>query len=216
MATVDGLITLPFVHKRPAPPFEGRDICYPDSLVRHFLKAYTHRGDKVFDPFAGLGTTLFTAEEMGRDPYGVEADARRHAWVAGQLVRWQQFVHGDSAKLASLRLPRMDFCMTSPPFMARNHRWNPLYAGDPGKAGYTRYLSRLARIFGEVAKIMKPGAMVVVQADNLHHGRVYTPLVRDFSTAISRTLSPQGEIIVRWRPAKPGYPHTHCLLFKRG
>lgn len=24
----------------------------------------------------------------------------------------------------------------------------------------------------------------------------------------------QGEIIVHWSPAKPDYPHTHCLLFK--
>lgn len=109
----------------------------------------------------------------------------------------------------------MDFCMTSPPFMPRHHRWNPLFAGDPSKAGYALYLKRLEKIFGEVAKILKPGALVVVQADNLHHGRIYTPLVRDMSIAISKKLAPQGEIIVRWRPAKPGYPHTHCLLFKR-
>jgi tRNA G10 N-methylase Trm11 len=212
---MDGLITLPFVHKHPAPPFEGRDICYPDSLVRYFLETFTRRGEKVFDPFAGLGTTLFTAEEMGRDAYGIEADPRRHAWVAGQLESWQQLVHGDSAKLASCGFPRMDFCMTSPPFMPRHHRWNPLFAGDPNKAGYALYLKRLEKIFGEVAKILKPGALVVVQADNLHHGRIYTPLVRDMSIVISKKLAPQGEIIVRWRPAKPDYPHTHCLLFKR-
>jgi hypothetical protein len=55
----------------------------------------------------------------------------------------------------------------------------------------------------------------VVQADNLRHGRIYTPLVRDMSMAISETLAPHGEIIVRWKPAKPDYLHTHCLLFKR-
>jgi hypothetical protein len=55
----------------------------------------------------------------------------------------------------------------------------------------------------------------VVQADNLRHGRIYTALVRDMSISISKTLAPQGEIIVRWRPAKPDYPLTHCLLFKR-
>jgi tRNA G10 N-methylase Trm11 len=215
MADKVSLITLPFVHKHPAPSFEGQDICFPESLVRYFLKTCTRRGDKVFDPFAGLGTTLFTAEEMGRDPYGIEADSRRHAWVAGQLKGWQQLVHGDSAKLASYGFPRMDFCMTSPPYMPRHHRWNPLFAGNPRKAGYAFYLKQLETIFGEVAKILKPGSLVVVQADNLHHGRIYTPLVRDMSVAVSKKLTLQGEIIVRWNPAKPDYAHTHCLLFKR-
>ena len=61
---------------------------------------------------------------------------------------------------------------------------------------------------------MKRHALVVVQADNLQ-GRRYTPLVRDISTAVSHALRPEAEIIVRWTQAKPDYPHTHCLVFKK-
>ena len=64
-------VTLPYALEREAPPFEGNDIKYPESLVRHFLGRCTKPGDKVFDPFAGLGTTLFVAEEMRRVPFGI-------------------------------------------------------------------------------------------------------------------------------------------------
>ena len=136
--TAQQFITLPYALERAAPPFEGNDIKYPEALVRYFLKEFTSPGDRVFDPFTGLGTTLFVAEEMRRIPFGVEHDARRHQWVAGQLTHWANLVLGDSAKLCSYGFPKMDFAMTSPPFMPRHHRWNPLVAGNPANAGYDR------------------------------------------------------------------------------
>ncbi|MGB0719419.1 MAG: hypothetical protein ACPGRX_03045, partial [Bdellovibrionales bacterium] len=57
--------------------------------------------------------------------------------------------------------------ITSPPYMPVHHSWNPLYGGDPAHAGYDRYLSRMAEIFKNLSAIMKRGALVVVQADNL-------------------------------------------------
>ncbi|MCB1537412.1 MAG: site-specific DNA-methyltransferase [Rhodospirillales bacterium] len=211
----ESLIQIPFRLERPTPPFEGDEIRYPEALVRHFLKKYTKPGDRVFDPFTGLGTTLFVAEEMKRIPFGVEADVKRFEWVAGQLEHWQNLVPGDAAKLARYGLPKMDFCMTSPPYMPRHHRWNPLFAGNPRHAGYDVYLRRMALIFGNIAPLMKKNAALVVQADNLHHGKRFTPLVRDIAACVARGFDQEDEIIVRWSPAKQGYPHTHCLIFRK-
>jgi hypothetical protein len=108
----------------------------------------------------------------------------------------------------------MDFSMTSPPYMPHNHKWNPLYAGNPAHAGYDKYLRRMEHIFGQLAQIMKRNATVVVQVDNLY-GKTYTPLVRDISSAVSNVLRLQNEIIVAWKGGKPDYPHTHCLVFKK-
>jgi tRNA G10 N-methylase Trm11 len=212
--TID-LITIPFTFERQRPPFEGNDIRYPEALVRHFLKAYTKRGDRVFDPFTGLGTTLFVAEEMGRNPYGTEADLKRYEWVAGQLEHWQQLTYGDAARLSSMGLPRMDFCMTSPPYMPRHHKWNPLFAGNPKHAGYDKYLKQMTRIFKQLHGVMKRKAMLVVQVDNLQHGKTFTPLVRDIGLAVAASFQPAGEVIIEWQNPKPGYPHTHCLLFQK-
>jgi hypothetical protein len=206
-------VTLPYALEREAPPFEGNDIKYPETLVRHFLALGTKPGEKVFDPFAGLGTTLFVAEEMGRIPFGIEHDTRRQEWVAGQLVHWSNLVNGDAGDAASYAFPRMDFAMTSPPYMARDHKWNPLREGNPAHRGYAAYLGDIERIFREVARIMKRGSRVVVHADNLM-GRTYTPLVRDLSLAIGRVLRLEMETVVAWEGAPSGNRHTHCLVFR--
>jgi hypothetical protein len=205
--------SLPFALEREPPPFEGNDVKYPESLVRFFLTKLTFSGARVFDPFAGLGTTLFVAEEMHRIPFGVECDPRRFAWVAGQLACWPNLVCGDSRELASLGFPKMDFAMTSPPFMARNHRWNPLCAGNPAHAGYETYLAMLQRIFRQLAQVMKRNAHVVVHVDNLP-GRTYTPLVRDMGAAIDGILRLQTEMVIAWEGGPKNYRHTHCLVFK--
>jgi hypothetical protein len=206
-------VTLPYALKREPPPFEGNDIKYPEALVRHFLKQFTKRGDKVFDPFAGLGTTLFVAEEMRRIPYGIERDERRHQWVAGQLEHWRNLLQGDSNKLASYPFPKMDFSMTSPPYMQRHHRWNPLCDGNPAHAGYEAYLQGIQDIYRQLAGLMRRGGIVVVHADNLP-GRSYTPLVRDLSLAIGTVLRLESEIIVAWKGGPRSNRHTHCLVFK--
>jgi len=206
-------VTLPFTLERAPPPFEGNDIKYPESLVRHFLKNYTKKGHRIFDPFAGLGTTLFVAEEMGRLPFGIEADPERHGWTAGQLKHWQNLICGDSARAQSFKLPKMDFCISSPPFMRRDAQWNPLYGGDPAKAGYDKYVKRMVHIYDRLMPLMKRNAMIVVHLDNLP-GRVFTPLVWDMGAALAAVMKPAGEVIVRWENPRPDYSHTHCLLFR--
>ena len=212
------LIELPFQTVQNTPPDEDNSDQYPQSLVQYFLEHHTKKGAKVFDPFLGFGTTAFVAEEMGRVPYGIEADGQRFEWAAGQLEHWQNIRHGDAADAASYGFPKMDFCITSPPYMPCDTKWNPLYRGDPKYAGYDLYLERLGFIFEQIATLMKRGALVVVQADNVL-GKRYTPLVRDFSAKISKHLRPEAEIIVRWSGEMPAphkdYTHTHCLVFKK-
>lgn len=206
-------ITLPYQLERDAPPFETNEIKTPESLPRFFLKEFTTPGDKVFDPFTGLGTTLFVAEEHKRIPYGIEADQRRHQWVAGQLGNWMHVINGDSARTASMGFPKMDFSMTAPPFMAINHKWNPLFGGDPSKNGYDVYLKRMQHIYKQVAKIMKRNARIVVQVDDIP-GRTFTPLVRDLNNAISKVLKLEDQITVAWQGGRDDYRHTNCLIFR--
>ena len=214
-------IRLPYRLEAAAPPFETNAIKSPEALARHFIKLYSKRGGRVFDPFAGLGTTLFAAEELGRIPFGMEADPQRHGWVAGQLRHWLNLRQGDAARLDRAGFPQMDFCMTSPPYMRARDRWNPLYAGDPARAGYPAYLRRMGHIFAKVAPLLKRQATLVVQVDNipgLKTESAFTPLVRDLGLAISKSFLQTGEVIVAYDKAsgarKPDNPYTQCLIFK--
>jgi hypothetical protein len=155
------------------------------------------------------------AEKLGRTPYGIEADPKRFEWTAGQLKHWQNMIFGDSANLASYNLPKMDFCITSPPFMSKDQKANPLFAGNPKHAGYTKYLAQLGYIFSLTASIMKKGAHVVVHVENIH-GRTYTPLVSDMQQVISTSFEPVGETIIQWTSnTHPTNTHSHCLIFRK-
>ena len=58
----------------------------PTLLVADAIKDVSHRGDLVFDPFLGSGTTLIAAHRTGRRCYGVELDA---LYVDVIIRRWQ-------------------------------------------------------------------------------------------------------------------------------
>ena len=44
----------------------------PEEIVRRCVKLFTYVGDTVLDPFAGSGTTLKVAKELGRYYVGYE------------------------------------------------------------------------------------------------------------------------------------------------
>jgi len=48
----------------------------PESLLHRILLASTNKGDFVFDPFLGTGTTAVVAKKMGRNYFGIEKEKK--------------------------------------------------------------------------------------------------------------------------------------------
>ena len=65
----------------------------PVELMRRPILNHTKRGEAVYDPFLGSGTTLIAAEMTGRACYGVEIDPK-YADVI--ILRWQRFASGEA------------------------------------------------------------------------------------------------------------------------
>ena len=65
----------------------------PVSLVADALRDCTQRGERVFDPFLGSGTTLMAAEKIGRVAYGLEYDPN---YVDVIVRRWQAYTGRDA------------------------------------------------------------------------------------------------------------------------
>lgn len=61
-------------------------ISFPRQLPERFIRQYTNPGDLVLDPFAGVGTTLKVAHQLGRRAIGFEIDPAEadhaRAWLA--------------------------------------------------------------------------------------------------------------------------------------
>jgi len=68
----------------------------PVELMRRPILNHTERGDRVYDPFLGSGTTLIAAEQTERACYGLEIDPR---YVDVIVRRWEEF-SGNRATLA--------------------------------------------------------------------------------------------------------------------
>ncbi|MFX1482746.1 MAG: DNA methyltransferase [Promethearchaeota archaeon] len=214
-------VILPYVKQRPIPEeFRDDDNRTPESLVEYLLHNFTKVGDTVFDPFTGLGTTLFTAEEMGRIPFGIEADERRYEYVRSRLTRKDNIIHGDSRNMDRFQIPPIDFVFTSPIFMRSDETKDPL-SGYKEDGTYQDYLDDIQNIFRKLREFLKPEAKVIVEVFNLcaTSKRPMTLLAWDIARAISGALRFEKEIIACWQGTdcedSPiyGYNHSYCLMF---
>jgi DNA modification methylase len=76
----------------------------PVKLVAQMVANSSKPGDIVADPFLGSGTTLISAEQLGRVCYGIEIEPR---YVDVAVRRWQQAT-GQTAILESTGQPFPD------------------------------------------------------------------------------------------------------------
>ena len=180
----------------------------PGELTDLIVEAYSAPGDWVLDPFAGLGTTLLSAQRLGRRAVGIEANAARADWVEPRLTAPSRLIRGRAEQLGDHDLPAFTLACTSPPYpMVRleDDPWGPGYFAD------------MQAIFAGVGKVMAPGGHVVVEVSNILTADGYRPLVGQMAEALSRVLRLEREIArvntSGW-PAGPGVGHSALLVFR--
>lgn len=121
---------------------------FPIALAKHFIKIYSKPGDTVFDPFAGVGTTLDAANILKRHSIGIELNEDFIKLFNqgidpkdGKLNQeYRRIVIKDSAMNVQKHLPvdSVDFILTSPPYAnllnkIRENFADKDYIGNPYK-----------------------------------------------------------------------------------
>lgn len=203
--------------------FQADDNRFPESLVEFILDRYTKKGDTIIDIFAGLGTTLFVAEKMGRIPFGIEYDRKRCDFIQSNLKSRKSIVFGDVLKLDELSLPEFDFCFSSPPYMGKDETTNPFTCYET-RGTYEQYLDDIQLIYSKVKKKMRLNSRVVIEVSNLKVKGKEEPtmLAWDIAKSVSKVLNFEGEIVIGWESKDPaknegsygyGYDHSYCLVF---
>ena len=58
----------------------------PEALLHRIILATTNKGDAIFDPFLGTGTTAVVAKKLGRKYFGIERD-KNYFKAAGERIK---------------------------------------------------------------------------------------------------------------------------------
>ena len=178
---------------------------FPEELVANYIEFFTKTNALVCDPFLGSGTTTLVARQIHRNAIGIELN-EKYAKLARQRLSGEQenntrqiVINGDSRNIkdvfAELKIPKIDFCITSPPY------WNQLknngvantkdradfrekrnldidYGSDSQDLGmiddYELFLNTQNEIFDNVYDLMKSKGYLVVVTNNIYkNGRMW-------------------------------------------
>lgn len=196
-------------------PSADEDVHFAESLVVAVLEDLTAPGDLVLDPFAGFGTTLRVAGQLGRRAVGIELLPQRCAIARASAP--DATVHcADARRLASLVTEPVALVLTSPPYMTvGDHPEDPLAGYTGSGATYAGYLAGLREVFAAAFGVLAPGGHVVVNVANIDDGSHFTPLAWD----VGRLLSDLGRLLpetfVLWDEPWHDLAGDYLLLARR-
>lgn len=193
---------------------------FPETLVEHFIKFFTKRGQWVLDPFLGTGSTLVAAQNCLRNGIGIEIYPEYAELAKKRLLQQRLLEHlqeivivGDSRNIIQIfkehNLPTVDFCITSPPYwnqLKRNYirqkergerGLDTYYGDDPYDIGsiddYRAFISEQKKIFDDVYEVVKDRGYLVMITNNIFYdGRLY-PLAFDTLVSLSDKWVPKDE-----------------------
>ena len=66
----------------------------PEALIHRIILATTNKGDLIFDPFLGTGTTAVVAKKLGRRYFGIEKD-KKYFLAAYQRINKTNIIKDD-------------------------------------------------------------------------------------------------------------------------
>jgi len=185
--------------------------CYPISLAEAHISIYTKRGQLVFDPFMGVGTTAEAAENLGRKSIGIEL-SKEFIKLANTDIKSKKnhrIIHADiRTMLKHIKPNSIDFQLTSPPYAnllktvkgefaykwkehsTLNSMSNPKpYSKDNkdiGNLPYQEFMETIHKVFEDTMIVLKDGAYaawVVKDYRDLKHKKPYVNFHSDIILA---------------------------------
>lgn len=191
----------------------------PPEFCADLIKVFTKAGEKVLDPFAGVGGTLLGATVAGRVAVGVELRAT-FASIYEQVcesegMEKQPMVCGDSREILPTLTGHFDMVLTDPPYwdMDRRSRSEGEFKRAKERAGrgavksrlkdfgnnsmtLTQWLRLLRDVFKAAYPLLKPGGYLLCFMGDMYHSGRYWPLTDLTARVLERAgFTQKGRII---------------------
>ena len=221
---------------------EDHPATFSPTMIADFIKFFTKKNMKVLDPFVGIGTTLVACDRTGRKGIGVEINPKYLKIAQKRITKKQIIMKGDSISLSKLKLPKIDFCISSPPYWKMLHKidvnqkirlkkgLDTKYSNQKNDLGniqdYEEFMEKLLPVYEQVYNSLKPEKYMVIIVQNVIMGSVMIPFAWDLAIRLSKKFLLKKEKI--WcqdhKNLYPfGYPfswvsnthHHYCLVFQK-
>ncbi|MFP4112352.1 MAG: DNA methyltransferase, partial [Candidatus Woesearchaeota archaeon] len=130
------------------------------------------------DPFCGFGTFLIEAKKLGRETVGIEINKNKVNYSKNKILN---IICENILKIDNINLPKIDLCITSPPFYLTETNLDRNKKDLSKQRNYKIYLKNLIKIFLEIKKSLKKNAKLVILIKNIYIKNKYYPLAWDLA-----------------------------------
>lgn len=176
---------------------------FPVMLAERLMDCFLPpEGHVVLDPFAGSGSTLLAAEQLGHTGIGIELSAEYVELIrmrlAAQSAHHRARVHHGSAQdlLNFVEPESVDLCVSSPPYWnilnqkrtadAKTVRHYGNLDGDLGTIeNYAAFLESVTGVFADVFHTLRPGGYCCLIVMDLRKKNRFFPLHSDLASRLS-------------------------------
>lgn len=215
-------------------PFSFTDVA---RLVRFFSKP----GDRVLDPFVGIGSTLKACALEGRRGVGIELNPRyaqlsrerlqREVRIDNGCVAEQEILEGDARSiLPTLEADSVDFVVTSPPYWSilhkedhkakqerKDHDLDTRYSDDPRDLGnvkdYPAFLEDLTSILAGCGRALKRKKYMAVVVSDFRDKSTFIMFHADLARALEPHKFGLRGIKVLYQRHKKIFPYGYPYAY---
>jgi tRNA G10 N-methylase Trm11 len=184
-------------------------IAFPPKVTERLIKDFSKKGDVVFDPFAGFGTSVMVAKKLGRKAFGTEIEKEPIEFAKKNFNI--DLIEKSAFDLDLSKHPKIDLCIFSPPY------WGPAL----GAKTYSGYIKKIGELVKKIQKRMNKDAYLIVLIQNYQTGKGLLTLAWDVGNEIKRTIKFKQDIIwcIDRKNSKrdmvhEAADHHYCLVFK--
>lgn len=215
----------------------------PPKLCEQLIKYFTKEGQKVLDPFAGVGGTLIGASISNRIAIGIDMN-KRWKEIYEQVcdlekIKKQKFLIGDSFSVLDDIDEEFDFILTDVPYwnmdkLSSNRNKKSVRKtklskfNDNDLESLEQWLSNMKNIINKSVNKLKQNGYMAIFIGDLYRNKVFYPLSSHLLFKISEINELRLKSDIIWVDKSKtlhifGYPfsyvpsiiHQHILIFKK-